>query len=134
MNKPKVFISYSHADHSWAREFAKSMVDHGIDVWFDQFTVRAGDSLSDALEDGLRKSDALVLLITPESLGRPNLFFELGAAFGLNKKIIPIISEDIDTTALPIPLKRIKFLRRKSPAETARELAAEIATLYGEAA
>lgn len=134
MNAPKVFISYSRSDYSWARDFAKSMVDNGIDVWFDQFTVRAGDSLTDAVEEGLRKSDALVLLITPEGLGRPNLFFELGVALGLNKKIIPIVSEDVDTTALPIPLKRIRSLRRGSPAETARELAAEIATLYGEAA
>ncbi|MEK6302008.1 MAG: toll/interleukin-1 receptor domain-containing protein [Acidobacteriota bacterium] len=133
MNAPKIFISYSHSDQAWAREFAKSMVDNGIDVWSDQNTLRAGASYSDVLEEGLRKSDAVVLLVTRESLGRPNLLFELGAAFGLNKKIIPIVSEDVDTTSLPVPLSR-KFLRRRSPAETAGELAAEIAFLYGDAA
>lgn len=134
MNTPRIFISYSRSDQDWASELAKSMVDKGIDVFFDQ-KLPAGASYHAIEEEALRKSDALVLLITRESLGLPNyLFFELGAAFGLNKKIIPIVSEDVDPKSLPIPLSRIKFLRRSSPAETAGELAAEIALLNGEAA
>jgi hypothetical protein len=127
MSAPKVFISYAHSDKDWAEKFAEIMVNSGVDVWFDQFNVKAGEPLSEAIEKGLRESDIVVLLISPENINRPNLFFELGAALGMNKTVVPIVPENLDAHSLPLPLQRIKFIVRASPEETARELASELA-------
>ena len=86
------------------------------------------------MEDGLRESDAMVLLISPDHITRPNLYFEIGAALGMNKAIIPVVPKDFDYHGLPLPLQRIKFLVRNSPEETAKELATAVASLAGEAA
>jgi TIR domain len=134
MTTPKIFISYSHAEQDWAREFAASLVRHGLDVWFDEFNIKAGQLLSDALERGLRESDAVALLIDPTSMNRPNFFFEIGAALSMNKKIIPVVPEGFEAHKLPLSLRRIKFLVRKSPEETAKEMVTAIEVLYGEAA
>jgi hypothetical protein len=134
MTTPKIFISYSHSDQIWAREFVESLVKAGLDVWFDEFKIKAGQLLSEALEKGLRESDAVILLIDSENINRPNLFFEIGAALSMNKTIIPIVPKDFEPYKLPLPLQRIKFLVRKAPEETAKELATAIEVIYGEAA
>lgn len=134
MSTHKVFISYSHSDKEWAREFAETIANTGVEVWFDEFDIKPGQPLVEALEKGLRDSDAVVLLINSENVNRPNLFFEIGAALGMNKAIIPVVPKDFEYHKLPLPLQRIKFLVRNSPEETAKELATAVESLYGEAA
>jgi hypothetical protein len=134
MHVPKVFISYSHSDKLWARKFAETIASNGVEVWFDEFNIKPGEPLVESLEKGLRESDAVVLLLNAENINRPNLFFEIGAALGMNKAIIPVVPEGFEYHRLPLPLQRIKFLVRNSPEETARELAMAVAVLDGEAA
>lgn len=134
MNVRKVFISYSHSDKEWVRKFAETIVTSGIDVWFDEFNIKPGEPLVESLEKGLRESDAVVLVLNAENMRRPNIFFEIGAALGMNKAIIPVVPAGFEYHKLPLPLQRIKFLIRNSPEETARELTSAVAVLDGEAA
>ena len=76
------------------------------------------------VEQGLRESDVIVLLLNPESANRPNVLFELGAAIGLGKRIVPIVPEDADLSQLPGPIRYRRYLLRRSPADTAKEVAA----------
>src|SRR5437773_10033923 len=87
MEKPRVFISHSALDADWARSFAQARKQRGVTVWFDEFDVHPGESLRDALESGLRGSDVLVALLDPENPAKPALFFDLGAAIGMGKKL-----------------------------------------------
>src|SRR5258708_1326514 len=89
MDKRKVFISYSSSDAVWAREFANSLQQRGLKVWFDSNAIHSGQSLTDAVEKGLRESSVIALLVTPDTIKRPNLFFEIGAAMGMGKPLIP---------------------------------------------
>ena len=124
MAEPKVFISSLAADKVWARQFAESLKSLGVGVWFDEWQVRPGDRWADALEQGLRTSDVIVMLLDRESVARPNAFFELGAAIGLGKSIVPVVAEDVDPSQLPQPIRSRKYLLMRSPADTAREVAA----------
>lgn len=56
MSHDQIFISYSSPDKDWVKEFAKSLGSRGLTVWLDQDRIRAGDSISDAIEGGLRES------------------------------------------------------------------------------
>ena len=122
MKKRSVFISHSARDADWARSFARALKERGIDVWFDEFDVRPGESLRDALEAGLRKSDVLVALVDEESPSRPNLFFELGAAIGMGKRVVPIVPKDLDPKVLPLDVRLRRHLIRNTPEQTAQEL------------
>ena len=134
MSTPKVFISYSQSDREWARKFAEAVLSCGIEIWFDQFELKPGDHLQLKIEEGFRKSDVVVLLVQPENANQPNLFFEIGAALGMDKKIIPVVPEEFEYKKFPSFLQRIQSLVRKSPEETAEELATALKSLYGEAA
>jgi len=123
MSKRQVFISYSGADADWARSFAEALKRHGIAVWLDQDQIVVGESLREALEMGLRESDVFVALIDPVSSLKPNLFFELGAAIGMGKRVVPIVPREFDASKLPFELRTRRYLMRDSPEDTAEELA-----------
>jgi hypothetical protein len=127
MDKPQIFISYSSASADWARSFAEALKKRGLGVWFDQFEIAAGESVIAAMETGLRESDVFVALVEPGSLHRPNLFFELGAAIGMQKRVVAIVPKGIDPSQLPIELRLRRYLIRDSPEETAEELSHALA-------
>ena len=122
MAEHKVFISYSHVDTAWANSFAAALRERGVPVWFDKFEITPGESLREALESGLRESDVFVAILSRESQVSPALFFELGAAIGMNKRVVAIVPNDFDTTQIPVEFRLRKYLVRDSPEGTADEL------------
>ena len=118
----KGFISHSARDADWARCFAQALKERGVTVWFDEFDVRPGESLRDALESGLRNSDVLVALLDANMPARPNLFFELGAAIGMGKRVVPIVPKGMDPSFLPLDVRLRRYLVRDTPEQTAEEL------------
>ena len=124
MNKPdKAFISYSHRDKGWVRSLVENLVNEGVDVWLDEKEISVGESIADKIEEGLRSSDSLVLVISPENIQSSNLFFELGAALAMGKRVIPVVDENVPVKDLPPPIRLKRFLLRGDPQETAREIA-----------
>lgn len=121
IGKRRVFISHSAQDADWARSFAQSLKERGVNVWFDEFDVQPGESLREAVEAGLRNSDVIVTLLGAEPPSRANVFFELGAAIGMGKKVVPIVSRDIDPRLVPLDLRRRRYLVRDTPEQTAEE-------------
>ncbi len=127
MSQDQIFISYSSPDKDWVKEFAKSLRSRGLMVWLDQDQIRAGDSINEAIERGLRESSYVLFVLTPETINRPNLLFEMGAALGMRKAIVPVVSRDLDVSALPQPLRSRRYLVRDSPEETAEQFVLETA-------
>ena len=64
----------------------------------------------------------LVALLDSESSSKPNLFFELGAAIGMGKKVVPIVPMGLDPGALPLDVRLRRYLIRQTPEQTAEEL------------
>jgi predicted nucleotide-binding protein len=126
MSRPNVFISYSHEDSEWVRQFAKALKDLDVAVWFDEWQIKAGDPLRDAIEKGLRDSDAIVAVLSATNILRPNVFFGLGVALGMGKRLIPILSRDLNEQQIPFDVRSRRYLKQESPEETAREVAAAV--------
>ena len=122
MEKGRVFISHSTNDTDWARSFAQALKKLGVAVWFDESDSRVGESGRDALELGLRSSDVLVTLLDADSSSRPNLYFELGAAIGMGKQVVPIVPQGTDPNILPLNVRSRPYLIRDTPEHTAEEL------------
>jgi hypothetical protein len=125
MSKPSVFISHSFSDDRWAREFANSLHQRGVKVWLESTAIHSGQSLIEASEKGLRESNVIALLVTPDTIKRPNLFFEIGAAIGMGKRLIPVVSRDVDLDTLPVSLRERRYLIKGSPEATAQEFVSE---------
>jgi predicted nucleotide-binding protein len=126
MSRPNVFISDSHEDSAWVRQFAEALKDLDVAVWFDEWQIKAGDPLREALEQGLRNNDAIVAVLSAANIVRPNVFFELGVALGLGKRLIPILSQDVNERQIPFDVRSRRYLKQESPEATAREVAAAV--------
>lgn len=65
--KPSFFISYdARTKESIARPIATRLNAKGERVWFDEFSLRPGDNIREAIENGLRQCEQCVLLVTKE--------------------------------------------------------------------
>jgi hypothetical protein len=64
----RVFISHSRSDKKTARNIAQSLVDQGTEVWFDEWELEPGSNFAQAIGNGLESCDAMVVLVSPESL------------------------------------------------------------------
>jgi DNA-binding MarR family transcriptional regulator len=60
-----VFISHASEDKdSFARPLAQALVNLGLKVWFDEFTLQIGDKLRESIDGGLGKSDFGVIILS----------------------------------------------------------------------
>ena len=52
-----VFVSHASEDKDdFVRDFVKCLQQHGLKVWYDEFTLRIGDSLRRSIDNGLNNS------------------------------------------------------------------------------
>jgi hypothetical protein len=121
----RIFISWSGEDRPWVKDFAAALRLQGNEVWLDEQQLKPGDPIEPAIENGLRSSDTVAFVLTPESARRRNVLFELGAAIGMKKRIVPIVDKDMAVSDLPFPLRIRYALTKESPEETARKFLAE---------
>jgi TIR domain len=79
---PRVYLAHGSEDHeTLAKPLAEALMAQGIDVWFDEWEIRAGDSLRRKMEEGLANCTHFVVLLTPNSLHKPWVETEIDAGF-----------------------------------------------------
>nr|VFJ65542.1 MAG: TIR domain-containing protein [Candidatus Kentron sp. FW] len=67
-----VFPSHANADKPVVRKLAERLRGDGLEVWFDEWIIRPGDSIPLAMERGLERARILVLVLvmSKHSVGR----------------------------------------------------------------
>ena len=64
-----VFISHSSKDKkAYALPLASLLGKFGLDAWLDQWKIRAGDSIQQKIFQAIKNSNAVVLILTSNSL------------------------------------------------------------------
>ncbi len=102
------FLSFGWEDREMAEKIATALQESGINVWWAEWEIRAGDSLRQKIDEGLRDCTDFLVLLTPESIKKPWVNQEIDA--GLVRKIesqarfIPI-RHDLPVSQLPPLLK-----------------------------
>jgi hypothetical protein len=127
----RVFLSYAHEDLPWVAEFRQSLKAEGIEDWFEADELAPGDEWQQEMSAAFRNSRTLVLILSPHSLDSAWLHFELGAAIGDHKRIIPVLTEDIEPAELPGFLKQLPILKAASPRAAGKRVAEEIEGVRG---
>lgn len=108
----KAFLSYSHEDKVFAETIARALRSNGIEVWFDEWEIKAGDSLVQKIfAEGLRDCDIFLVVLSEISVRSNWVRHELDAAMvkkieGITR-IIPLIKEKCD---IPLPLKALLWV------------------------
>lgn len=73
-----VFISHASEDKDdFVREFATTLTNKGLKVWYDEFALRIGDSLRQKIDKGLAKSRVGLVVLSPFFIAKGWTNYEL---------------------------------------------------------
>lgn len=99
----QIFISHNKKQKSQASLLAMALAEHGENVWFDEWIIRPGESLTGSIEDGLSSTDVFVLLWSKEAAASNWVGTELRAYIRrrVDDKSLRIIPIMMDDTPLP---------------------------------
>jgi hypothetical protein len=74
-----VFLSWTSTDHDLAEKIAGSLQANGIDTWWSDWCIAAGDSLRRKIDEGIAGCTHFIVLLTPNSLDKPWVNQEMDA-------------------------------------------------------
>ncbi len=92
----KVFISFSHKDHSLVHEFSSQLLSSGIKPVIAQEKSTPGKQLSAKVKKMIHETDCFVVLLTKDGTESEWVQQEIGVAQALNKEIIPLIVKGVE--------------------------------------
>lgn len=110
----KVFISYSSKDEALATRLVASLEEAGLDAWYQKREIMPGDNWAEKISQGLKESNAMVVLLTADALESDAVQSSISYALGekaFNKRLIPVLvgdSKDFPSDRIPWIFKRLK--------------------------
>ncbi|MBC1193912.1 toll/interleukin-1 receptor domain-containing protein [Microcystis aeruginosa BLCCF158] len=109
----KVFISHAFTEAQLAKRVADSLREDGFQVW-DPAEILPGENWANNLAKALQEAEAMIVLLTPESLKSFNVGSDISYAIGEEKyqgRIIPVIASALDN----LDLEHIPWILKKFP-------------------
>ena len=88
-----------------------------------------GTRWEDEREGALRESRTLVVILSSNSIDSLTIYFEVGAAVADQKRIIPVLTDDLHLSQIPPLLRRFQVLRESSASAAGRRVAEVITKL-----
>jgi hypothetical protein len=119
IKKPRLFISHASSDGDFAnavKQEVEKVFANGIEVFCTSSpgAINAGTDWLSEIEGRLSDTQAVIAIVTPISIERPWLWFEIGATWNKgrngNCRIYPLCAPEIDLSNLPSPLDRLQAL------------------------
>ena len=106
----RIYISHSQVDTVAARKLRNILTQRLNCRVFISEEVSAGGNWQSKLRSELSSSDIVLALLTPRAVESNWVLHELGAAWALQKTIIPVITQRHVLNNIPIPLGEAPFL------------------------
>jgi len=112
MNAPKAFLSHATEDKQrFAVPLATALRGKGVDVWLDQWEMKAGDSLVRKVFTGIEDASVFIVVLSEISVTKPWVLEELDAAvirkIQTTCKVIPVVLDEVE---VPAPLKHLLWV------------------------
>src|SRR3954447_15231554 len=94
-----VFLSHSAKDKAVVRPLAERLRNDRLKVWFDEWVLKAGDSIPAKIEEGLERSRVLVLCMSANAFGSDWAQLEAGTfrfrdPLNKERRFIPLQLDD----------------------------------------
>ena len=96
----RIFLSHSGRDSSWVKWIRFHAINIGIEVYLYEYDSQPGSILAEKIKNAIQNSDALVVLLTQNSLISTYVHQEIGFAEACKKLIIPLVQPGISNDRL----------------------------------
>lgn len=132
-----VFISHASEDKdSIVRSLATELANHGLKVWYDEFTLKIGDSLRQKIDRGLAKSRVGLVVLSPSFVAKGWTNYELDGivtrTVSGEQILLPIWHNITKQEVIDFSPSLADKVARSTATHTVKEIAVEIAELLEE--
>ena len=100
--EPQVFISHSSKDDGFVNKLLPKLKAKGINLWVDHENIQPGQDWDTAIEDALKTSKSMVLVVSTHSIASDSVKREWSFFLEEQKPIFPI---EIEACELPVRLR-----------------------------
>lgn len=116
-----VFISYAREDVRPVRALVDVLEAGEREVWVDWQSIPPTAEWLEEIDRAIQASDAFLFVISPDSVASKTCAHEVGHAIRQHKKIIPVLTRDVDDERVDPALARINWIlmREGQKVETA---------------
>ena len=105
-----IFISYSHKDIDFAGKIVQALADNNLDTWVDWKSIPKGTDWWEKIKRGIEEADALLFLISSQSVSSEVCRDELDHAIANGKRILPIILNEPEKELIPEVLSKLNWI------------------------
>lgn len=107
----RIYVCHAIEDKEDAKKLIKNLLTSLPNVHlFTGDSLSAGQNWQSIVKREISRSDVVVVLLSPMSVGSSLVLSELGAAWGLGKPIIPVATEPGMISRLPMTLSNLQVL------------------------
>lgn len=121
----QIFLSYAESDGAFAKALASQLARRGLSVWSPDQEVLPGDNVWLRIGEALKRSKAMVVLVSPDSMRSENVRREIQYALGdvnYEHRVFPVRVRP--TNDIPWILRKLKiFDAKESVAKVSESIA-----------
>ena len=114
----QLFLSYSRGDAEVVTKLGDALEKCGFSIWRDQARIRGGQPWREAIEEGIRSSRGLIVVLTDESMKSEWVSYEYAFAKGAD---IPVLAVAV-SSRVPGPLSEFQTIPYDDPAKVAKAI------------
>lgn len=124
MRAGKVFLSFSQDDRATAEALTRALRARDVEVWNSEDSIEPGEGIATVLRNMISDSDAVVVLLSSDSINSPGVLFEAGAAMGQDKEVVAVTLSPRASQQLPLGFEEVVRIpaRAKKPAQIADQI------------
>jgi hypothetical protein len=120
-SKYQVFVSHATNDKWLAKVICEKIEKFGASTFRDDRDINGGDDIPEEIRRHIKGSREIIVLLTPESISRPWVLLECGAAWGWRKRIVPVLCH-VEVDPIPEMIKTKKVVKINDFENYLREL------------
>ena len=90
-NPGRLFLCYAHSDRLWADWISENLSAKGFEVWRDVESLRVGDSWARSIDEAVRDSSMIIVLMSPAYFSSDWARVETASAVAKKVPIIPVL-------------------------------------------
>jgi TIR domain-containing protein len=105
----QIFLSHNTRDREWCEWLKASAEETGVKAYLAEHDVQPGTNLAAKVVKAIEASDAVVVLISDNSVAAPYVHQEIGYALKAGKVIIPLVQPGIRDESLAM-LRGVEYI------------------------
>jgi len=105
-----VFVSYSVENRVSQEKIIEALGRHAITSWVHSHDIEKGTEFESAIKQGIEQADNFLFFITKESVNSPLCAIELDHAQQNNKRIIPLMIEQVGEQLMPAAVRKLQYI------------------------